>query len=458
MSKKTPVVYVWSASDQEKYQKYQEIIRWLLGPIILLGLLIFVLSIWAFMEFRNCAYKIAPATVCNPVLIIFFILAIIILLLCCYGMFINHKGNSGHLSIFIRITTVFCAISVILMIILWIYTIYEGSGRFSKATMELAYSCSNEVAECWDDIHEMHSCCGWNSPKDWITIPHSCCNSFMNYGTEICDKCKQKKGIPLEAAFQDGCKNHLDTRSMIYFIFVSVSWLIVVMLFMRWWLGVLVWLALIGGENGAVVSPEEQGLRADSWGPGPGLLESSDPATEPSPEDLNATDLMTKLGSAFDVHFMSVNEPPEGLQAIDTSQFSFRRRKNGRLVPMGPMPQYIREVELGVVKLADGSRLKTQVPVKLKRKLRQLLWALTACPVGFKWRDLGPRFWPRWIREGLCPRSSCSVPAGMKCRPLAAQHKTLLRWHCRSPACQWIKVQYPVVVQCSCACSSRSPH
>jgi noggin len=156
------------------------------------------------------------------------------------------------------------------------------------------------------------------------------------------------------------------------------------------------------------------------------------------------------------------------------------------------------------IRLPDGSRLRTRISAKLKKKLQQFLWGFTACPIVYRWKDLGIRFWPRYLKEGHCPagKTSCSIPPGMKCRPAAKAHKTLLRWHCAqyphhnhhnsggnaanhhrnllysssssstlsatvnpalagngmlSPSahkqhCHWIKVEYPIVTQCSCSC------
>ncbi|CAH1397774.1 unnamed protein product [Nezara viridula] len=179
---KTPVVYVWSASDQEKYQKYEEAARWLMAPLILLGLLIFIVSLWAFIEFRDCSWKIAPPTASYPVLIIFFIISIIILLLSAYGLVIFNREDLKHMSLFIRFCTLFSVLSVILMIILWICTVYMQSGKFTIDSMQLSYICLKETSECWDNIQEIHGCCGWNSPKDWKIIPHSCCDYYINYG------------------------------------------------------------------------------------------------------------------------------------------------------------------------------------------------------------------------------------------------------------------------------------
>lgn len=188
----------------------------------------------------------------------------------------------------------------------------------------------------------------------------------------------------------------------------------------------------------------------------------------------------------------------------DLVEFPFRRNKRGRLVPVGDMPHSLRKMNFRYIRLPDGSRLRTRISAKLKKKLQQFLWGFTACPIVYRWKDLGIRFWPRYLKEGHCPagKTSCSIPPGMKCRPAAKAHKTLLRWHCAqyphhnhhnsggnaanhhrnllysssssstlsatvnpalagngmlSPSahkqhCHWIKVEYPIVTQCSCSC------
>lgn len=159
-----------------------------------------------------------------------------------------------------------------------------------------------------------------------------------------------------------------------------------------------------------------------------------------------------------------------------------RRNRRGRLVPTGKMPTEIRELDTKYFSLPDGRRLRTRISGQLRRKIQQYLWGRTACPVHRQWKDLGQRFWPRWLLEGHCPKgeSSCSVPAGMYCRATGNQFKTLLRWHCRGASgpsailqqynsltgakatgsvnpikvCQWIKVEYPVVTECGCGCAT----
>ncbi|CAH8865195.1 unnamed protein product [Trichobilharzia szidati] len=66
-------------------------------------------------------------------------------------------------------------------------------------------------------------------------------------------------------------------------------------------------------------------------------------------------------------------------------------------------------------------------------------WLLerATCEMDFIWEDLGPLFWPRWIRRGVClnrPGHSCSWPSGMKCRPSGSRALQLLHWKCEDAA------------------------
>ena len=115
-----------------------------------------------------------------------------------------------------------------------------------------------------------------------------------------------------------------------------------------------------------------------------------------------------------------------------------------------------------------------RLPAGLAPEARALVkaWLVrrATCPVRFVWADLGPYFWPRWLRRGECgvepsgdaedredrdqdnmtededdedegaaaggaPRNvthSCSWPPGMKCVPGLTRTLHILRWHCRS--------------------------
>lgn len=218
------------------------------------------------------------------------------------------------------------------------------------------------------------------------------------------------------------------------------------------------------------LSPQDHGLRPApplEDLPPPDLIENPNKLHDPRPGELNITALRYKLGRNLDSTFMSIGRPVNG-DFMNHSEFHFRRNRRGRLVPIGEMPKHLKEMDFKFFKLPDGTKLRTRVSAKLKKKLQQFLWAFTSCPVAYRWKDLGLRFWPRWLKEGHCPggKTSCSIPPGMKCRPSSTVHKTILRWHCRPMVftntpqqpqqrhCQWIKVEYPIVTQCSCACPS----
>ncbi|XKL63261.1 hypothetical protein PGB90_005625 [Kerria lacca] len=214
-------------------------------------------------------------------------------------------------------------------------------------------------------------------------------------------------------------------------------------------------------------SPEQMGLKASNILDEVPLVDLIEPAPsidDPRITELNITALRLKLGSNFDPNVMSINAP---VDKDNMSYFGFRRNRMGRLIPTGTMPDYLSKIDFKYLTLTNGSKLRTKISSKLKRKIQQFLWAYSACPVIYRWKDLGIRFWPRYLKTGYCPENiSCSVPPGMTCRPSATTHKTLLRWYCKnhihssnsSPHkyCQWIKVEYPVLAECSCSCPPRS--
>lgn len=61
--------------------------------------------------------------------------------------------------------------------------------------------------------------------------------------------------------------------------------------------------------------------------------------------------------------------------------------------------------------------------------MKEWLLQLATCRMDFMWEDLGPLFWPRWIRRGICVNTvSCSWPPGMRCLPGGSRMLKLLRW------------------------------
>jgi noggin len=144
--------------------------------------------------------------------------------------------------------------------------------------------------------------------------------------------------------------------------------------------------------------------------------------------------------------------------------------KSGKLLSQ-PDKRTTKQIEQDVNNLFAKDKIlpSSKIGQKLKRSLSKLLTQFTQCSVTFEWKDLGDRFWPRYIREGTCSQEkSCSFPAGMGCKPTEKSHLTLLRHFCgarrwgkaevepfnAASNCRWISVKYPIVTKCSCSCNS----
>ncbi|XP_061567852.1 noggin-like [Cololabis saira] len=189
------------------------------------------------------------------------------------------------------------------------------------------------------------------------------------------------------------------------------------------------------------------------------LKEDPDPVFDPRERDLNETELRSILGD-FDSRFLSVSPPAEdkqqqGMTSNDELDLDFDALQQSQNQKGGILPKEIRAVDFDFVQFGR----KHKPSKKLKRRLQQWLWAYSFCPVSYTWTDLGTRFWPRFVRAGSCSsKRSCSVPEGMTCKPANSSHLTLLRWRCVQRKgglkCAWIPVQYPVITDCKCSCSS----
>ncbi|KAH9499042.1 Noggin-3 [Bulinus truncatus] len=161
------------------------------------------------------------------------------------------------------------------------------------------------------------------------------------------------------------------------------------------------------------------------------LIERMDSRRDPPHIDVKS--LQKQLGHLFDKDYMSITEP-----SLNSVQSNFI---NGR--PIGHRPSYLKL--MSSTQLQDGSKIKLKVNERTKRKVQNYIWALTMCPVLHTWKNLGNRFWPKWIKEGTCTKKSCSVPPGMKCKPTENTYKTILRWHCvdynTNTQCRWIPIE-----------------
>ncbi|XP_043945256.1 noggin-2-like [Protopterus annectens] len=175
------------------------------------------------------------------------------------------------------------------------------------------------------------------------------------------------------------------------------------------------------------------------------IIEHPDPEYDPKEQDLDERTLRKKLGSHFDPNFMSVASPEKVNLSTQDPQYS-------RFKPP-PLSPDLKKHDLSVTPY--GMRLT--LGKKARRKFLQWIWASTYCPVVYTWKDLGQRFWPRYIKEGNCfSEKSCSFPEGMYCKPSKSVNKTLLRWYCqgwvKQKYCTWIPMQYPIISECKCSC------
>ncbi|XP_028824437.1 noggin 5 [Denticeps clupeoides] len=171
------------------------------------------------------------------------------------------------------------------------------------------------------------------------------------------------------------------------------------------------------------------------------LKEDLDTLQGPNEDALSTPVLQGKLGKQFDPVHMSITPPSEQGNASRSDS-----RAGSTLRAME---------ELGLSRSLHGAGLR--VGKRARDRFRRWLVTYTRCPVLHAWKDLGTRFWPRYLNQGRCSRDrSCSVPGGMFCKPSGSATVTLLRWRCQGVArrqhCSWIRVKYPIISQCQCSC------
>lgn len=186
----------------------------------------------------------------------------------------------------------------------------------------------------------------------------------------------------------------------------------------------------------------------------------------PRRKQLRVQMLTAALGNDLDPFWMSVEKP-----AVSTEE------------PLATSPSDRLVSQLRALNL--GGEMEADLDNVTLRALEDFLLRKASCPVRYVWDDVGPLFWPRWIKRGECvddpQRRPCSWPAGMHCVPAESVTFHLLRWHCRPRTrrassqapfvpektsarlhqrhhdhrqfrCQWLKVPYPVTARCFCSC------
>lgn len=189
------------------------------------------------------------------------------------------------------------------------------------------------------------------------------------------------------------------------------------------------------------------------------LEESINKDLDPDSDHLDEIKLLNQMGLDFDSHYMSVSAPLE-MKTRPKGELEYSFKKGER--PRGPMPDDFAMLDSRSIKLSeDGPEIKMRASKKTRRKLQKFLWAYSYCPVRYTWQELSVRFWPRYIKMGACEnKRSCSVPAGMTCQPSKLIYVRLLRFYCAvrgsRKSCQWVKIKYPILSECSCSCQPYS--
>ncbi|XP_022080213.1 noggin-like [Acanthaster planci] len=173
----------------------------------------------------------------------------------------------------------------------------------------------------------------------------------------------------------------------------------------------------------------------------------------PRPKDLNPNKLQRRLQSEFDPQWMSVDAPSPD---------------DGSEVELNPVHSETPAWLLNELRNLNLSHVPNNVAGLSATTISALeVWLLerASCPVRYEWVDIGPLFWPPWVKHGTCVARQCSWPSGMSCVPGETNTITLLRWHCRSASleeddrsskkrnkCRWLKVPYPIISECVCTC------
>ncbi|XP_069823349.1 noggin-like [Dendropsophus ebraccatus] len=180
----------------------------------------------------------------------------------------------------------------------------------------------------------------------------------------------------------------------------------------------------------------------------------------PKPKHLRIPRLLRILGSSFDPFWMSVEKPVENetnshLSAFSQDLFDGSSRYRKKLT------QEAQNIDFSLLKLP--AELSVNASHLVLHELRRWLVQRASCKLTSTWVDLGPVFWPRWVRHTDCDESNtaCSWPPGMECRQAQLTQIKILAWHCwmqdagkgwASQNCMWRQVPYPVVAACKCTC------
>lgn len=191
----------------------------------------------------------------------------------------------------------------------------------------------------------------------------------------------------------------------------------------------------------------------------------------PKPTHRRASRLLRLLGSSFDPFWMSIEKPSEASGSHSARHVPLHEDK--KLKNAAALAQQTLEKEAAALDLGS-------LPPQVASSVRVWLVRSSTCRLRHRWVDLGPAFWPRWLRQTDCERlaggQSCSFPGGMECMRAQTTYIKILAWHCLESRevgdgtknksnirtetemgefmkrCVWRQVPYPVVTACTCSC------
>lgn len=187
----------------------------------------------------------------------------------------------------------------------------------------------------------------------------------------------------------------------------------------------------------------------------------------PKPRHRRPSRLLRLLGSSFDPFWMSTEKPSDASEDNSTGK-PLLLPGDTRLKEAEASHRLMLEKEAADLDLGP-------LPSHVASLVRNWLVRAATCRLSYQWVDLGPAFWPRWLRQTDCERSDgeqrCSFPGGMECVRAQTADIKILAWHCLDigergikgdraeigtgevmKRCVWRKVSYPVVTACSCSC------
>jgi hypothetical protein len=144
---------------------------------------------------------------------------------------------------------------------------------------------------------------------------------------------------------------------------------------------------------------------------------------EASVRRLPVETMMSKLGDDFDPRWMSVERPSANQTSLTSSAAS------------PDDPELLNDLRRLRFTYRDERGEEHQLRQAVVRQLERWLLDRARCEVRYTWDDLGPLFWPRWIRHGSCDtRAACSWPPGMHCTAAESDTLRVMHWQCRPRA------------------------